>query len=323
MSLRLGVDLGGTAIKFGLVDAEHHIVRHAAIPTRDDFESMASDIAVTVRRLVEAENIDLSRLPFLGIGVPSTVHPKTGRLVLANNTGWQNAPLRERLQDHLGIPVRVANDADCALAGEAAAGGARDMDNVLMLTLGTGVGGAALINGGLYSGGDGMGMEVGHLPLIAGGRQCTCGANGCLEAYVSATGLIALTQESMDRHPDSLMHAHAAAHGGAITGETAFDCAGRGDEAALFVIDLYAEWLAQGIGGLVNVFRPQIVLVGGGVSHAGKALFDRLNTALPRFILAYSVIGGPEIHQAALGNDAGIIGAAFLDRVQDRRKQHV
>ncbi|MHC1787774.1 MAG: ROK family protein [Christensenellales bacterium] len=321
MSLRLGIDLGGTSIKLGLVDQDRNILRRAAIPTQDDFHAATRDIASAARHLAEEEGLSLQQLPFLGIGVPSTVHPLSGRLMLANNTGWQNAPLREALEEQAGIPVLVANDADCALAGEAAAGGARGLDNVLMLTLGTGVGGALLMGGLLYSGGDGMGMELGHQPLIAGGWPCTCGADGCLEAYVSATGLIALTRQAMGQAPDSLMHAQAP--GGDVTGETAFQCALQGDKAALAVIDCYAAWLAQGIGGLVNVFRPGLVLVGGGVSHAGAPLFERVNRALPRFILAYSVIGGPPVRAATLGNDAGIIGAAFLDQVQRGRTEHV
>ena len=323
MSLRLGIDLGATTTKLGLVNERHRLVHRSSIPTQDDFGQAVEDITSAAHQIVQEAGLGLSGLPFVGVGVPSTVHPGTGRIVFANNTGWQNAPLREALQDCLGVPILVANDADCALSGEAASGGAKGANNVLMLTLGTGVGGALLIEGQLYAGGDGMGMELGHLPLIAGGRPCTCGAEGCLEAYVSATGLIALTKEHMDRAPDSLMHQYAKDQGCAVTGETAFSCASHGDAAALHVIDQYAAWLAQGIGGLVNVFRPDIVLVGGGVSHAGKVLFDRLNAALPRFILAYSIIGGPPVRQALLGNDAGIIGAAFLDQVQDRRAQHV
>lgn len=318
MSLRLGIDLGGTYVKLGLVDDDCAIVRRRSIPTPEDFREAADAIAAAARGILGEAGVEPGALPFAGIGVPSTVHPLTGRLVLANNRGWQDAPLKEALEARLVLPVLVANDADCALAGEVRAGAARGRHNVLLLTLGTGVGGGMLIEDRLYSGGDGMGMEVGHQPLIAGGWPCTCGARGCLECYVSATGLVRLTEETMAMHPDSLLHQAQRP----LSGQSAFESARAGDPAALRVLDTYSAWLAQGIGGLVNVFRPEVVLLGGGVSHAGAPLLDRVNALLPRFILAHEVIGGPPVLQATLGNDAGIIGAATLDIVQGRR-EHV
>lgn len=315
MNYKLGIDAGGTTIKLGLVNEAHDITHHLDIPTAFEFEEAARDIAGAVRALVEQAGIALNHLPYIGIGVPSTVRPDTGRVVLANNTGWEDAPMKERLEDLLGVPVRIANDADCALAAEAAAGAARGRKNVLMVTLGTGVGGAMLIGGRLFSGCDGMGMEVGHMPLFAEGRPCTCGADGCLEAYASATGLIALAAEEADKHRDSALF--AALSENRLDGEVIFDAAQLGDAAALLVVDTYAAWLAQGLGGLINIFRPDLILLGGGISHAGDFLFDRVRALLPRFILAYDVIGGPQVAPALLGNPAGIIGAAFLQDVQE------
>ena len=322
MSLRLGVDLGGTSIKLGLIDQHHEILDQLCIATPDSFDNAVSAIAGAVCQLLTQAGVTITSLPFVGVGVPSTVHPVSGRLVLANNRGWLDAPLGEALQSLLDCPVLVANDADCALTAEAAAGEAKGLAHVLMLTLGTGVGAALLMDGKLYSGGDGMGMEAGHLPLIAGGWPCTCGASGCLEAYVSATGLISLTRQAMAQHPDSLMHQLCASGTSEVSGETAFAAASQADKAAITVIDQYCAWLAQGIGGLVNVFRPELVLLGGGVSHAGMPLIERVNDLLPRFVLAHELIGAPPVRQAAMGNGAGIIGAATLDLVQGR-KSHV
>ncbi len=314
--LRLGIDIGATTVKIGAVGEGSAILARAVAPTLPDFNAAADLIAKTVREMFRDAGLDLSALPFAGAGIPSAVHPGTGRVVEANNAGWHNAPLKEALEQRLGLPVLVANDADCALAAEASAGAARGIPDALMLTLGTGVGGALLLGGRLYRGADGMGMELGHLPLIAGGRPCTCGADGCLEAYCSATGLVALTRDEMDRQPDSMMHAWARRRGGRVSGRTSFECLARGDKAAEAVVDRYCALLAQGIGGLVNAFRPRRVLVGGGVSHAGIPLFSRLNALLPRFVISSGVIGAPDIVPARMGNDAGIIGAATLDQVR-------
>lgn len=311
MSVHLGIDLGGTSIKMGLVNEGGQIISRLETDTSDDFDTVTRDMAEGVLSLLKKTGLGKKDLPYIGLGVPSTVHPETGRLILANNTGWENAPMREALEEKTGLSVLIANDADCALAGEALCGSAKNQKDVLMLTLGTGVGGAMLINGRLFSGCDGMGMEVGHLPLIAGGPKCTCGASGCVETLVSATGLVLLTKEAIHENPDSLMHKKIKS-GIPLDGRLAFSCMEEGDQAAKSVVERYCALLAQTVGGLSNVFRPALVLLGGGVSKAGDALLFRVREALPRFILSYSVIGGPELRLASLGNDAGLIGAAFL-----------
>lgn len=308
--LRLGIDLGGTSAKVGVVD-EHAKVLHAvSVPTSEDFDKAADDMAIAARQAARLAGMEITDFPFAGAGVPSMINPATGRMVFANNTGWHDAPMREALEKRLGIPVKLANDADCALLAEAKAGAAQGFAHALMLTLGTGVGSAVIINGHLFPGGDGMGMEAGHLPLVAGGYPCTCGASGCLEAYVSATGLAAIAREMLAEHPHSALNASNMK----LTGRTIFSAAEQGDRAATLIIDRYCEYLAQGIGGLITVFRPQVLVIGGGISHAGPPLFDRLNPRVPKYIFAYEQIGGPDMRPAALGNDAGIVGAAFLDQ---------
>ena len=317
---RMGIDIGGTTVKLGLVDANNQITARAGIPTPEDFGEAANAIAAAARSLLKGAGLKPSSLPFAGVGVPSTLQQETGRIIFANNAGWKDAPLRDAMEQRLDIKVLAANDADCALSGEAAAGAAAGVKNVLMFTLGTGVGGAMLLDGRLYRGYKGLGMELGHTPIMAGGRLCTCGTRGCLEAYASATGLIALTKEAMAETPGSQMHQHVQQHSGLVDGRTAFDCAKAKDTAALKVVDAYCELLAQGIGGQVNVFRPELVLVGGGLSHAGGALLERVKRMLPRFVLSVDLIPLPEVRLAQLGNDAGIIGAAFLDLVEQGKK---
>ena len=314
MQYRIGIDMGGTAIKAGIVDENYQVVYRHSRPTGQGFERVVAEMAAAAREVAEMAGLAVSDFPCVGVGTPSCINPNTGRLVFSNNTNWRNVPLREELEKHLPVPVYIGNDANCAIIGEALAGAAKGCANVIMLTLGTGVGGGVILNGKLYCGGDGMGTELGHTPLIAGGYPCTCGINGCLESYASVTALIRQTKEAMEAHPQSAMHAYCREHGD-VSGRTAFDCARQGDAAALAVVDQYMEYLANGIGGLVNVFRPEIVLIGGGLSGEGDYLLKPLNERVKKYVFASDIIGVPPIVKAALGNAAGTIGAACLDQM--------
>lgn len=316
MAYRIGIDLGGTAIKAGVVDEDYHVVYQHSRPTGEGFQRVVADMAAAAEAVAAMAGLTVGAFPCVGVGTPSCINPNTGRLVFSNNTNWRDVPLREELEKHLPVPVYIGNDANCAIIGEALAGAARGRENILMLTLGTGVGGGLILGGKLFCGGDGMGAELGHTPLVSGGEPCTCGIDGCLEAYASVTALIRQTREAMDRTPDSLMHAYAREQeGGAVTGKTAFESAKQGDAAARAVVDRYIEYLANGIGGLVNVFRPEVVLIGGGLSAQGDYLLGPLNEKVKRYVFASDIIGAPPIVRATLGNAAGTIGAAYLDRM--------
>ena len=159
-----------------------------------------------------------------------------------------------------------------------------------------------------------MGGELGHIPLVYGGNPCTCGIPGCLETYASVTALVRQTKAAMEANPDSAMHEHLKQYG-EVSGRTAFDCAQQGDAAAQAVVDQYLEYLANGIGGLINTFRPEIVLIGGGLSAQGDNLIRPLNEKVARYTFAWDIIGAPPIVKATLGNAAGTIGAAYLDQM--------
>ncbi|MDO4572445.1 MAG: ROK family protein, partial [Clostridia bacterium] len=161
----------------------------------------------------------------------------------------------------------------------------------------------------------GMGAELGHMTLVHEGELCSCGVPGCFERYASATALIRQTKAAMAAHPESRMHAHAAERG-KVSGRTAFDCARAGDAAALAVVDAYTTYIAGGVGPLCTIFRPEIVLIGGGISHEGDYLIEPIRRKLPRYVHASDIIGCPPVAAAALGNRAGMIGAAFLDSMQ-------
>lgn len=315
MQYRIGIDLGGTAIKAGVVDENFQVVYTHSQPTGQGFEQVVADMASAAETVAAMAGLKVSDFPCVGVGTPSCINPNTGRLVFSNNTNWRNVPLREELEKHLPVPVYIGNDANCAIIGEAVAGAAKGRNSVVMLTLGTGVGGGVILNGKLFTGGNGMGAELGHTPLIHRGYPCTCGIDGCLESYASVTALIRQTREAMKAHPESSLHAYVAAHNGEVDGRTVFDCAQAGDATAAAVVDQYLEYLANGIGGLINIFRPEIVLIGGGLSAQGENILRPLNERVSRYTFAWDIIGAPPIVKATLGNAAGTIGAAWLDQM--------
>lgn len=315
MKYRIGVDIGGMSIKVGVVDENFNIIARHSVVTPDTFEKSMKATADAVMKVIGELGLNINDFPCVGIGTPGSVVPDTGRLVFSNNTNWKDVPMADELKKHIPIPVFIANDANCAIIGETVAGAAKGRKNVLMLTLGTGVGGGIIINGKVFSGGDGVGAEPGHMTIVHDGYPCTCGINGCLEAYASATALIRQTKEAIEAHPESAMVSYVAKDNGEVTGRTAFDCAKEGDPAALEVVDNYVGYIANGIGSLVNIFRPEIVLIGGGVSNAGDFLLNKIREKMPAYTFAFDIVGYPAIERATLGNDAGIIGASYLDEM--------
>ena len=318
--LRLGVDVGGTFIKAGVVDENYNILHKISVPTGGDavYQKLVENIAHAAELAAREAGVDINEIASVGIGIPGLLNPKTGVVVLAPNLsgegGWRNVPFLETIQKLLPVPVYVGNDANCAVVGETLAGAAKGNENVVMLTLGTGVGGGVITDGKLFVGGRGLGAELGHMVLQMEGAPCACGLNGCLEAYCSVTALIKQTRRAMELDLHSAMHEYAK-EAGLVDGRTAFECSKKGDKAAMFVVENYCRYLANGIGSLVTTFRPDVVLIGGGLSNQREYLMDKLNALLPRYVFASDVIGVPPILRATLGNDAGTIVAAYLDQV--------
>lgn len=313
---RLGIDLGGTGFQIGLINENYEIIARGDAPTRQfelSFEQVCANIAQKCVEVTESAGLTLRDLAGIGIGTPGCCEPDTGLLRFAGNFAWHNVPLGDELSKDLGMQVRVGNDANCAIIGETLSGAAKGRKNVLLFTLGTGLGGGAIINSRLLVGGNGMGAEFGHVPFVFGGAHCTCGMDGCIEAYCSVSALIRMTKEAMDINPGSMMHQHVQEHGGKINGRTSFDCAHAGDAAALNVVDEYTTNIAAASAGFINVFRPEIVLIGGGISAQGAFLLDPINEKLPRYLFAAKEVPYPKVVAAALGNDAGIIGAGCMD----------
>ncbi len=307
MGKRVGVDLGGTTAKLGVVNDQNEIIERKVIPTEKGitFEETIAQLAEGI--------LSMGDVSIVGFGVPSSLKPGTDIVIHANNLGWKNKDLRGELKKHLGsIPVYIANDADSAAVGEYFQGAGQGCQSMLMLTLGTGVGGGFIYQSRLYRGGNGCGFEPGHMIVQQDGVVCSCGLHGCLEAYCSATAII---REITACKKSQTLQNMIAENDGKGTARMLFDAVRAGDTYAKSILSKYIHTLAIGIGSLTTILRPEIVVIGGGVSGAGEMLFDPLRDEVKHTTFSYDVIGGAAIIPAALGNDAGIIGAALLDRV--------
>ena len=312
----LGLDVGGTNLVAGVVDKNYTILAKESIPTNAgrSVEAITFDMAEVSKKAVHKAGLALSDISSWGIGMPSYVNPKTNLLVHANNFGWKNIPIYDYLKKHISLPTYIANDANCAAFGEVLAGAASNYTDAIMLTLGTGVGGGIILNKKIYSGFDNMGAELGHTKLVYDGICCTCGQKGCLESYCSSTALIRLAKEAVEKEPGSMIMDLCGQDKLQINGEIIFESAKKGDLVAQKLIDDYIGHLAAGISTFVTIFRPEVIILGGGMAHAGDYLFKPLNEKLYTSTFASEEIGIPPIIEAKLGNDAGIIGAAFLEK---------
>ncbi len=312
----LGIDLGGTNIAVAVMDENYKFVGKYKTPTnaRRSFEEIVADMADAAKKAVADAGLTLEDVLHVGIGVPSTIDPDTRNVVFANNLGWKDLDIIGEFKKHIDLPIYVANDADCAAYGEAIAGAAKDYKNVLMLTLGTGVGGGIIMDNKIFTGGNGHGCEPGHTTIVMDGMTCTCGRKGCLEAYASVTGLIRDTICAIVSYPDSIMYNLCDGDMNKVNGRTAFDAAKQGDKPAQEVVDNYIHYLAVGLSSFVTCLRPQVILLGGGVSNEGENLLAPLRQKVYEMAYAGDLMPNTPVLRATLGNDAGIIGAAFLGK---------
>ncbi len=305
-----GIDLGGTFIKCGILSESGEILIKDQIPTGKDrpYGLIARDMADFVCELASRVGVTVSGI---GIGSPGAINSATGIIVYSNNIAWENVPLGEEVSKLTGLPVKVANDANVAALGEGFVGGGRKYSSYVVITLGTGVGGGVIIDGKLFEGNFSAGTELGHMVIKVGGASCSCGRRGCFEAYSSATALIRQTKAAMRRHRDSVMWQLAPSLD-LVDGKTAFDAAASGDAAAIEVVRKYIDYLADGVTNLANIFRPEAILIGGGVSKQGDSLILPLKHEVEQRIYGIKGYAPVEIATATLGNDAGICGAVKL-----------
>jgi len=309
----IGVDLGGTNIAVGLVDKDGKIIKKKSVKTGADrpFEEIMKDMADCVLDLLKECNISVDEIESIGIGSPGALNTKDGILVYANNFKYGNeVPMRKLMQKYINKPVYLGNDANVAALGEVMGGAARGVESAVMITLGTGVGGGIVIDGKIYEGMYSAGAEIGHLIMIHEGEQCSCGRKGCWEAYASATALIRQTKAAMIANKDSLMNQMTDIDN--VSGRTAFEAAKKGDKAGQAVVDKYIQYIGEGLIDIVNVFRPEVLIIGGGVCNEGDFLLNPLKEFIYKNVYGGGRTPSQIIKIAELGNDAGIVGAAFV-----------
>jgi len=312
MTLTVGVDVGGTKIAAGLVDENGHIL------ARDRRESPAKDPAEIVRTIGELVRslVGSHEVESVGVCAAGFVDKKRATLVFAPNLAWRDEPLKERVQKELDLPVVVENDANAAAWGEFTFGAGEDVEDLLMLTIGTGVGGGVVIDGELVRGGFGMGGEVGHIQMVPGGVLCGCGNLGCLESYGSGSALVRMTHEHALEDPTAARGLVERAGGDpdAITGPLITKAAQDGDEFAIARMAEIGDWIGQGVATLTAVLDPNVVVIGGGVSEAGELLLGPIRTSFENHVTVRGHRPMLEVRQARLGNAGGLVGVADLAR---------
>jgi len=311
MKYYAGIDLGGTNTKIGLVDEDGNIIFTTIVKTdsMEGFEKTIQRLSKILLQQVKSFDLNFDDVQSVGVGVPGPV--LNSRVVkFWANFPWKNGvDLALEFEKNLGKPVKADNDVNVITLGEMWKGSAQGYKNVLGLAIGTGIGGGIIVDGKLVSGENGAGGEVGHIKVERDGKLCGCGQKGCWEAYASATGLIREAQSRLAVNKTNGLYEQVI--GRDLEAKDIFDVAKEGDAFALDLVDYEADYIALGIGNLLNVLDPEIVIVGGGVSLAGDILFDKVKERLKKYAFP-STTENLKIVAASLGNDAGILGAAYL-----------
>lgn len=316
---KIGIDLGGTNIVAGVVDEKFKIVAKAECKTavpRPESE-ICDSMAEVALKAVKKAKITMDEVSSVGIGVPGAVNPKTGIIEYSANLFFHNWDVVSMMQERLNKKIIIENDANAAAYGEYLAGSAKGAKNAIAITLGTGVGAGIIIDGKIYSGSNFAGAEMGHMVIVKDGKECACGRKGCWEAYASATGLIALTKQAiLTEKPDySYMLKLCGGDINKVSGITAFNAMRDGDALGKQVVDEYISYLACGVVNAINIFQPDVLCIGGGISKEGETLLAPLRAIVEKERYTKHNDKQTVLCAATLGNDAGIIGAAFLEKI--------
>ena len=319
----VGIDLGGTNIKAGIVDGQGKILAEAFCKTQAQrpYQDIVRDMAGCVMQALKNAKMTTDDILSVGIGIPGYANQKTGTGAFCTNLGWYDVPLQAEIRKYFDLHIAIDNDATVAGYAESIAGVSKDAESSVFLTLGTGVGGGIVIHGRPWSGAHGIGSEVGHMTLSVDGVPCNCGNNGCMEKYTSATAIIRMARQACMTYPDSAMMLRDEGDLNRINAKTVIDAAKANDRAALEVFDEYCKYLAIAINNIIAFLDPEMIVLGGGVSHAGNFLLEKVKAKVPRYLL-YKTLPYPEICLASLGNEAGMIGAAMIGKlaVDDSQK---
>lgn len=315
MAYYVGIDLGGTNIKAGVVDEKGELLNKLSIKTHAErsMEEIIYDMGKLAVDVIKDFGKEISDIEAIGIGSPGTPDNEEGLLVYSANLPFNMAPMRKLIRDVIDLPVYIDNDANCAAMAEAVAGAAKGTKDSVTITLGTGVGAGVIINGRIYSGFNQAGSEFGHTVLVSGGIQCKCGRRGCFEQYASASALARMAQEAADSNPDSILKDLIAKEGGP-NAKLAFDAMKAGDKVAAELVDRYTDYLADGLANVINTFMPEVLVVGGGVCNEGDPLLIPMREKTMSRPYFGPGVKKTEIRLAEMGNDAGIVGAAMMGK---------
>lgn len=305
MKKYIGFDIGGMSVKGGIVDQEGKLLIFDNIPT--DSVNMINDLAVFTGKLIKKAGLEKEDIAGVGIGIPGMIDSENGAVIFAGNLDWKNFAIAYDLSAAIGLPVKITNDANAAALGEARFGAGKEYFDSILVTLGTGVGGGIVIDGKLFAGRHSQGAEIGHMVIERSGIKCTCGRRGCFEVYASATALIRDTKKAMIENVDSEMWKDYTPD--TVDGITAFAHA-KTDKVAGKVIDNYMNNLACGLANLANIFRPDVIMLGGGISNQGDALTKPVQKKFDNELFARGLGVNVPIVRASLGNKAGVLGAA-------------
>ena len=309
--IAIGIDVGGTSIKSAFINEKGQILDRFSMKVNKSAsaEEEVGTLCDLINEGIKKNNFEVTGI---GVGIPGILDMDEGIIISSPNLPeWEGFEFAKFVSNRTGIPVKINNDANVAALGEAKFGSGSKYQNSIMITLGTGVGGGIVLDGKLYDGNKHQGAELGHMVVSINGRECGCGRKGCLETYASATGLIKSTKEAMEKHPESLLFEVEKELGG-IDARNAFTAAKRGDLVAQTVVDEYVMYLGEGLINFCNIFRPEVIILSGGVANEGENLFSRVREYLK--IHTYGMRGSPKVEVAPseLGYDSGKIGAACL-----------
>ncbi|TAH68299.1 MAG: ROK family protein [Anaerolineaceae bacterium] len=316
MFMRIGIDIGGTTVTVGMLD-DNSVINKETIKTypKDGADKVIKRINLTIQSVIDQSGACLSDISHIGIGCAGMLDRSRGTIIYSNNFGWKNVLLKDKIQKVFPLPVYLENDANCAALGEYVAGTGKDYNSMVMVTFGTGIGGGIIFDDKLFRGNNGFSSIIGHLLLVTDGELCTCGRKGCWEAYGSVNALVKDAGELADQNPDSMLK-KLSDRDGELNGKNIFEAIRQNDKAACELFSKFIHYMAEGVTDIVHVFNPQSIIIGGGISEQGEIILEPLR----ELVLKYTYCGAttmPVIKTASLGNEAGIVGAANLDKYHD------
>jgi glucokinase len=313
----VGIDLGGTNIAVGIVNSLGEIISKISTPTKRGrtYQLIVEDMARLVKEITDKEKIEMKDIIGIGIGSPGIVDLESKRVIYSCNL-FKNAPLCSELGKYFNVPIFIENDGNCAALGESFCGAAKGTASSLTVTIGTGIGGGLVLNGKIFRGFNYAGIEIGHHVIKIDGESCTCGRNGCWEAYSSATALIRNVKRAIKEYPSSIISELCCNDEENINAKIVFDAYHLKDPTAKIVISEYFSNLAIGLTNMINIFQPEVIVLSGGISNQGEQLLESIHDLIQKSVYTRHfvdfVLPQTRIKIASLGNDAGIVGAAIL-----------